>query len=291
MFVSGFTFIRNAIRFDYPIVEAIRSILPLCDEVVVAVGQSDDETLALVRSIGNPRIKIVETVWDDGLRAGGFVLAQETDKALEAVHPDAQWCIYIQGDEVMHEADYPSVRKAMELYLSDPDVEGLLFDYTHFYGSYDYVGISRKWYRKEVRIVRKSKNICSWKDAQGFRHTDGSKLSVAPSGGRVFHYGWVKHPEQQQAKQWNFHQLWHDKAWVGQHIGYDTKFSYADKEPIKRFEGRHPAVMQARIEQVNWTFESDPSSMPLPFKEKLSALIEQMTGWRPGEYKNYRLVK
>ncbi|MBM3912615.1 MAG: glycosyltransferase family 2 protein, partial [Sphingomonadales bacterium] len=45
MKVSGFTFIRNAVLLDYPILEAIRSILPLCDEIVVAVGKSEDETL------------------------------------------------------------------------------------------------------------------------------------------------------------------------------------------------------------------------------------------------------
>ena len=48
MKVSGFSFIKNALIYDFPIVEAIKSILPICDEFVVAVGESDDDTLELI---------------------------------------------------------------------------------------------------------------------------------------------------------------------------------------------------------------------------------------------------
>jgi hypothetical protein len=44
MKVAGFTFIRNAVKNDYPVVEAITSILSICDEFVVALGNSDDGT-------------------------------------------------------------------------------------------------------------------------------------------------------------------------------------------------------------------------------------------------------
>jgi len=88
MKVAGFTIIRNAIKFDYPVVEAINSILPICDEFIVAVGNSDDETLQLIKSINSPKIKIIETVWDDSLRQGGQVLAIETNKAFDAISKD-----------------------------------------------------------------------------------------------------------------------------------------------------------------------------------------------------------
>ena len=48
MKVCGFSFIRNAVKYDYPIVESIRSILPICDKFVVAVGNSEDNTLQLI---------------------------------------------------------------------------------------------------------------------------------------------------------------------------------------------------------------------------------------------------
>ncbi|HWA36160.1 MAG TPA: hypothetical protein VG737_18595, partial [Cyclobacteriaceae bacterium] len=156
MKVVGFTIVRNAVRLDYPAVEAITSILPLCDEMVVAVGNSTDNTLDLIRGIQSEKIKIVQTTWDDTQRQGGRALAIETDKAYAAIPPDADWCFYIQADEVLHEKYYATVREAMERYKDDHHVDGLLFNYLHFYGSYDYVGSSWSWYRREIRVIRKS---------------------------------------------------------------------------------------------------------------------------------------
>jgi glycosyltransferase involved in cell wall biosynthesis len=115
MKIAGFTFVRNAIKYDYPIIEAITSILPICDELVVAVGNSEDGTLELIQSIDSPKIKIIETIWDDSLREGGRVLAVETDKALAAISPDANWCFYIQGDEVVHEKYLLSLKKPWKI--------------------------------------------------------------------------------------------------------------------------------------------------------------------------------
>src|SRR5438045_1755818 len=127
MKISGFTIVRNAIKYDYPIVEAITSILPICDEVIVAVGKSEDETLQLIRSINSPKIKIIATVWDESLRVGGKVLADETNKAFATVSADTDWAFYIQGDEVIHEKYLPVIKEAMQKYKDDKSVEGLLF--------------------------------------------------------------------------------------------------------------------------------------------------------------------
>jgi len=153
--VSGFTFIRNAIKLDYPIVEAIQSILPICDEVVVAVGNSEDSTLELIQSIDPVRIRIIETIWDDNLRENGAVLALETNKAFQAIDSESDWAFYIQGDEVIHERYLETIRNAMIYYQNRNDIDGLLFNYLHFYGSYDYVGASSKWYREEIRVIKK----------------------------------------------------------------------------------------------------------------------------------------
>lgn len=155
MKVAGFTFIRNAIKNDYPIVEAITSILPICNEFIVAVGKSDDDTLTLIKGINSDKIRVIETFWDDNLRVGGHVFAQETNKALAAVSKDVDWCFYIQGDECVHEKYLPTIQAEMEKYLNQPQVEGLLFDYKHFYGSYDYYAHSRRWYRREIRVIKK----------------------------------------------------------------------------------------------------------------------------------------
>lgn len=289
MKVSGFTFIRNAIKFDYPIVEAIMSILPLCDEVVVAVGKSDDDTRKLIEQIDSNKIRIIDTVWDDNLREGGHVLAVETDKAFDALSNDSDWAIYIQGDEVLHEKYLEAVKEGMEKWVNTPDVEGLLLNYQHFYGSYDFVGDSRRWYRREVRVVRNDKSIRSYRDAQGFRK-NGRPLNVKHIDATMYHYGWVKPPEAQQAKQQSFNKLWHTDDWVEKKIPKVESFDYSSIDSLRHFTGTHPDVMKTRIKALNWNFSFDPSKKKLPLKSRFLHTVESITGWRPGEYKNYRII-
>jgi glycosyltransferase involved in cell wall biosynthesis len=289
MKISGFSFIRNAVKYDYPVVEAIRSVLPLCDEFVIAVGKSDDDTLALIENIGDPKIRILETVWDDSLREGGRVLALETDKAFRAIAPDSDWAFYIQGDEVLHERYLEVVQEAMHRCLDDPHVDGLLFDYLHFYGSYDYIGSSYRWYRREVRVVRNRPDIYSYRDAQGFRKGKGEKLRVKKANAAIYHYGWVRDPRAMQAKQESFHRFWHSDEWVSQNIPKREAFDYSEIDALMRFEGTHPAVMQERIARKNWQFDRDLSYNSLKIKDQLKRWMENATGWRIGEYKNYRL--
>lgn len=289
MKISGFTIVRNAIKYDYPIVEAITSILPLCDEVVVAVGKSEDDTLELIRSINSPKIKIIETIWDETLRIGGKVLADETNKAFAAISKDSDWAFYIQGDEVIHEKYLPVIKEGMQKYLDDKNVEGLLFKYTHFYGSYDYVGDSRRWYRREIRVIRNDKNISSYKDAQGFRKND-NKLNVKLIDAYVYHYGWVKPPEAQQAKQQTFNKLWHDDEWMKKNIPDVDKFDYSQTDSVARFSETHPQVMQKRIDQMNWKFSFDPTQKKTSLKLKILMSVEKTLGWKIGEYKNYKII-
>lgn len=282
MKVVGFSFVRNAIKYDYPIIEAVTSVLPLCDEFVLAVGASEDDTLEMVKNI-DPKVRIIETVWDDSLREGGHVLAAETMKAYEALPVDADWCIYIQGDETMHDAEHGAIRSAMETWKDDPEVEGLVFDYRHFYGSYDYIGDSPRWYAREVRVVRKDPEIYSFRDAQGFQKK-GRPLKAKLAHAHVHHYGWVKHPKHQQAKQESFNKLWHSDEWVDQHVDKVSEFDYSKIDSLARFEGTHPTVMQDRIDKTNWEFDFDPTRNKLSLKNKLKKSLGV------GGYKNYKLI-
>lgn len=289
MKVSGFTFIRNAIKFDYPIVEAITSILPICDEFIVAVGNSEDGTRALIENIGSPKIRIIDTIWDESLREGGRVLAAETDKAYSAISEDSDWAFYIQGDEVVHEKYLDEIKTAMAKYKDDTAVEGLLFNYTHFYGSYDFIGDSRRWYRREVRIVRNDKRVTSFRDAQGFRF-DHRLIKVKPITAYMYHYGWVKPPEHQQAKQEYFHKLWHDDTWVEKNVAMQEKFDYSQIDSLAYFKDTHPAVMTERIKRSNWHFDFDPTVKKFSLKTRVLQAVEKKTGWRIGEYKNFKLI-
>lgn len=295
MKVSGFTFVRNAVKYDYPIVESIQSILPLVDEYIVCVGKSEDNTVALIQSINSPKIKIVDSVWDESLREGGKVLAAETDKAKAAVAPDADWLFYLQGDEVVHEKYIESIRSAMLKYKDDTRVDGLLFHYTHFYGSYKYIGDGRTWYSKEIRIIRNNKNIQSWKDAQGFRK-NGHKLSVKLIDAQIYHYGWVKNPKFQQEKQKEFGKWWNDdnwhKSWLKLKEKQGENFHYEENiDSLTLFNGTHPSVMQQRVQNENWEFTFDLKQKRFKnLKYRMLYYLEKISGVRLFEYRNYKKI-
>lgn len=286
MLLSGFTFIRNGIKYGYPFIQSIQSILPICDEMVVVVGDSDDGTRQAIEALDNPKIRIIDTVWDMTLREGGYLLAQQTNIALS--HIKGRWGFYIQGDEVVHEADLPLILESVKKYDADSRVEGLLFSYTHFYGAYNYIATSRKWYRNEIRIVRAGTGVQSYKDAQGFR-INNRKLNVKRSGGNIYHYGWVKPPRLQQLKQETFHKLWHTDQWMQQNIAQVEEFDYSTQDILVPFTGTHPAIMHETVSKQNWTFVYDSSKAKLSMRYQILAYIEKITGYRLFEYKNYRL--
>lgn len=291
MKISGFTFIRNGVKFDYPFEESLRSLLPLVDELVVNVGVGDDETIARVRSMAasEPKMVVFESVWDEQLRRDGLILSQQTNLALERCTGD--WGVYLQADEVLHEDDLPSIRAAMERVHEDPRVDGLLFDYVHFYGDFYVVNRNPSAYRREVRAVRLGRGIVSWKDAQGFRRREGEryeKLRVVPSGARIFHYGWVRPPEVMREKTVAMDKLYHaDGGGTGDNYRYKRIYG------LERFTDSHPKVMEARVEAKRW--KVDLMAAPLVFRASdirkvLARAVERLTGWLPGEYKNYTLL-
>jgi hypothetical protein len=290
MKTAGFTIIRNALKYDYPVVEAITSILPVCDVFYVGVGNSDDGTRQLIESIASDKIRIIDTIWDDRLRQGGLVLSAETNKVFDAIPAEFDWCFYIQSDECVHEQDLPAIREAMLRYKDDRRVEGLLFEYKHFYGHYDYVGVGRRWYKHEIRIVRNDKRFRSYKDAQGFRTTDNKKLRVKKIPAFIYHYGWVKAPKAQQAKQNDFHKMWHDDAWVEKNIPAVEEFDYNNIDLLDTYKGSHPKVFAERIENARWTFKYDPARVKTNLKYRFLFWVEKLTGWRIGENRNYKEV-
>jgi glycosyltransferase involved in cell wall biosynthesis len=292
MKVTGFSFIKNAVKYQYPIVEAVQSILPLCDEVVVAVGASDDGTRELVASIHPNKIRILDTVWDEGLKEGGRVLASETDKAF-AVIKDADWCIYIQGDEVMHEDGHDEVRQAMQRWKDDGQVDGLLFKYVHFFGSYDYVGVESHWYRNEIRVIKNNKSIYSYRDAQGFRKEDNKKLAVKPINAVIHHYGWVQDPRVMKAKFLTKDKIYHGSEGAElpvEQITVPDDYAATLVNALQKFKGQHPAVMQQRIREANWKFDYRKVKGKLRFKDHFKNWIEKATGKRPFDYQNYKII-
>ena len=291
MKITGITIIRNAIKNDYPIVEAISSILPVVDEMIVSVDKGEDDTEQLIRSIASPKIKIVFSEWDMNLRHGGQVLAVETNKVLQQVPADSDWIFYIQADEAVHEKYHRNILDAAKKYKDDEKVEGLLFKYLHFYGTYDYIADSRKWYNCETRIIRNDKNITAYRDAQGFRKGD-TKLDVAAIDAYVYHYGWVKTPQQMKAKQKNVSRYWaEDGEAFDAFLASENFFDFNDFDSLQKFKGTHPVIMQQRIHEQSLKLDLNINKKKLSSKNKFLYWFERLTGKRLFAFRNHRIVR
>jgi len=251
MKVSGFTFCRNVVKYDYPVVESIRSILPIVDEFIVNVGRCEDGTLELIRSIGDPKIRIVESVWDESLKKDGLIYSQQTNIALAQCTGD--WAVYVQGDEVIHEQDLPALARAMKANLDNRSVRGLLFRYLHFMG--DYWSLNPWFYHRAVRVIRNNGEIESCGDAVGFHLKatrqylqSGPKEWLADSGARMFHYGWVKEPKTMLAKKREQVTVYADRPSPDEaRLIMSEDSIFEEYDILKNFTGTHPAVMRERV--------------------------------------------
>ena len=294
MKISGFSFVRNGIRLGYPVTESIKSILPICDEFVVSVGESEDDTLEQIKAINDPKIKIIETVWDSKQFVRGATNAYQTNIALNKCSGD--WGFYVQADEVVHEKYLPIIKANCEKYLGAKEVEGLLFDYKHFWGSFNKYHKTRNWYRAEVRIVRNHIGVESFQSAQGFR-LDGRKLKVAKADAEIFHYGWVRPPKTMTKKKIALDTLHHDKSWVREHNPEPEKeFDYGNLKNCATYKDTHPKVMKEFIEKTISLIPIDPNSKEKHKHDKLwirflSWVEKNILHYQFGEWKNYILIK
>ena len=298
MRVSGFSYVRNGFTYGYPFIESILSVLPLCDEFIMVVGDSTDGTREAVEKINSPKIKIIDTVWDETMREGGKLFAQQANIGLDALTGD--WALHIQADEVVHEKDLESIKQAMTANFSNAEVEGLLFDFYNFYGGFHHIGATRKWHRKEIRIVRNLPNIRSYRDSQGFRlypslneYYNGHKgrsLKVKQVNAAIYHYSYARDPQTMRKKSNYFNTFWHNDSWVKEHSSSSGDYDYSIVDAVSEFTGTHPAIMKEKVAAQNWDFTYDASKAKFTLKNKILHFIEKKTGWRIGEYKNYKLI-
>jgi glycosyltransferase involved in cell wall biosynthesis len=257
MRVSGFTFLRNGQRLGYPFVASIRSILPLVDEFVIALGPCDDDTRAMLEAIGDAKIRIIPTQWNERIRndysVKGFVFGQQ--KTIALYNCTGDWAFYLEADELLHEDDLPKIRAAMERHLNDERVEALAFDYLHFYGNKNTIAWSPGWYRSEVRILRNT--IPAWSSESLFfnvvvNHKKSRHPRAAHTGATIYHYGWVRSEAQMNLKSGATHKYWENQP--------PARVDYAqiDGNVLKLFSGTHPRVVQDWLPEADGIFRADP---------------------------------
>lgn len=253
MKISGFTMVRNAEKYYFPIRESILSVLPIVDEFIVALGDSTegDHTRQIIESIGSPKVKIIDRIWSETDFKDGIIFANETNVALS--HCTGDWCIYLQADEVVHEKDLDNIVNACQSYLTDTSVDGLLFKYYHFWGDYDHYLPFHGWYKNEIRIIRNHMGIISFKDAQSFRKKDLGLMDVREIDAHIYHYGWVRPLELMQSKKKEQDSMHHGKkATEEKYKLKPNEFDYGALGRIPVFKGSHPALMTDFISKINW---------------------------------------
>ena len=113
MKVSAFTFIKNGQILGYPFIQSIQSILAIVDEFVINVGESEDDTLLMVKSIPSSKIRIIKSKWNDKMQERGFVYGQQ--KMIAQYNCSGDWAFYIEGDEIYHENDLEQIRESMKM--------------------------------------------------------------------------------------------------------------------------------------------------------------------------------
>lgn len=284
--ISGFTFLRNGASLGFPFEESIRSLLPLVDEFVIALGRGSDDTLQRVQAIGSPKLRILETVWNERMAERGFVYAQQKMIAQYACTSD--WAFYLEGDEVLHEDDLPRIRASVERHHANDQVEALVFDYLHFYGSPQWLAVSPAWYRRECRLIRNT--IRSYAPDGQFwvvmdRHRRGRPPQAALADARVFHYGHVRRRDYMQAKMNQVSRYW-------AHAAPTVDYTRIDPQSLRPYAGNHPAVMRAWLQdEAETAFTPDPNHQPTrrERKHRLAMWLEARTGWDLS-HKHYRLV-
>ena len=250
MKISGFTFVFNAIRFDYPVVESIKSILPIVDEFIVNVGPDEDGTRSLIESIGDPRIKIIQSRWNPNLDTGGYLFAQQTNVAL--FNCTGRWAFYLQADEVVHEEDLALIMEYADKYQEDDRVEGLAFWHLDFWGDYNTI-LNVYPYRgqRRCRLIKPHRFVLSRGDAAGFTvhpkyKEKGRRIRVVDTGARLFHYGQVR-SEQTLKKKWKSRQKYHsERRLKNQNIDF---YKYFPRQFVAPYQGTHPEIMANRLKK------------------------------------------
>ena len=292
MIISGFTYVRNGFEYQYPFIESIRSLLPIVDELIVVVGDCSDRTREAIIAIDDVKIKIIDSVWDDELRIGGQLFAEQANIGIDRAKGD--WLIHLQADEVLMEDCKSEILESIKYANSQNEIDGILFPFLHFWGDYRYIRNSRRTHRYEIRAFKNNRDIFSYRDSQGFRkitiNRKEKKLKVIKTKTEVFHYSYSRHPELMKKKSNYFKRFWHTDSWIRKETN-NKPFDFNSVDKLELYHGNHPKYMQKTIANKNWDFEYDSSKSNMKIKDRILDFFERLTGYRLFEYKNYILIK
>ena len=292
MKISGFTYIRNGFEYQYPFIASIKSLLPIVDELIVVVGDSSDGTRDAIEELGEVKIKIEDSVWNNLLRSEGKLFAEQANIGVRKATGD--WLIHLQADEVLMEDARDKILECIERANSQDNIDGVLFPFLHFWGDYKHIRNTRRTHRFEIRAFKNNRNIFSFRDSQGFRkygeNKTGKKLKVIKTKVIVFHYSYSRNPKLMRKKANYFKRFWHSDNWIKRNKN-DKEFDFNQVDKLENYKGPHPEYIQDIINKKDWEFNYNPSKSNMKFKDRILNTIEKLTRYRLFEYKNYKLMK
>jgi hypothetical protein len=284
--ISGFTFLRNGAKLGFPFEASVRSLLPLVDEFVIAVGRGEDDTRERLLAIGDPKIRLIDTVWNERMSERGFVYAQQ--KMIAQYSCTGDWAFYLEGDEVLHEGELGAIRASVNRHHSNAQVEALVFDYLHFYGSPHWQAVSPAWYRRECRLIRNTIRTYA-PDGQYWmvmdRHRRGRHPRAALANAHIYHYGHVRRADYMQAKLDQVSKYW-------SHGAPTVKYTNIDPRSLRPYTGSHPALMThwlATEAEHGFSPDANHTLTKRERKHRWSMVLERWFGWDLSR-KHYRLV-
>ena len=263
----------NLIAMDYPFEASLASGLAFADEACIVAGRSQDGTDDLLYGLqaqyGASRVKIKHEaiVFDQGWQERWWRSASDMT--------GADWLMYIDADEVLHENDAGVIAELLKY----EQIKAINFPVTHFYGSDNwFVTPSAKWLTRNTRIGRRSSGY----EMRNMTNPDGSgcacHMVIRPNGNGsvenahtydgpgvyrtsivLLHYGWVRNAQALAVSQAK-HRAWYhnDANLFDGHIPDVSPWDFRMRDmytagKIALWNGEHPACM------TDWIARHEPA--------------------------------
>jgi glycosyltransferase involved in cell wall biosynthesis len=235
--ISGYVLSRNCLSLDYCIDLTIRSLLPVCNEVVVCDAGSTDGTLEMLEEWAGYDSKLRITHWDwPDPKGETYFFVKWINHAREQLRYDMQ--LNIEADECLSLRSHDAIREAAA------ERGSRMFRRLNFWR--DACSLAPDGHYCGHQVVRMGPQELWMPSDAPDPHgpQDITRLATWDDRLEIFHYGALRKPEAFIAK---------SKVMQGAIFGsLDSRLADAEKagdnwvdrcpfpKPLQRFRGKHP---------------------------------------------------
>lgn len=253
--LSGFVCVRNAVKFDYCVEEAVKSLIPVCDEVVISYGgvygEEDDGTLEIVKGLVKMDSR-VRAVWYDWPNPERNIHWWTTwlNHARERLLYDTM--LGLDSDEVLDPAGYNQIRAMTSTGCS------ALFHRLNFWKDPQHLAPENRVCGTQVaRLGPTSAWMCSDEPFPAVNPNIRTKAEPFPSL-RIFHYGFLRKPDAFVKKADAIQNMFFGStdARLAEQVAKGQRWDerdYFDGESLRKFDGQHPEVARAWLTERGYS--------------------------------------